>query len=144
MNERVRLATAALLVAALAAAFWYVTSLPGTSGAYLSEGEIEAAIEALDAWASFAETGDIERVGDWFVVDGPQYAQLQTEVEAIVSGGEYDFSLSAAHVVEPGVVRGSVTVSGQGQESQRYLWDIELVRREGGWKVWTVRTRPEN
>ena len=143
MTERLRLSTAALIVAALAAGFWYATNLAGTSGPDVLGGEVEVARRAMGAWASFAATGDIEQIADWFAVDGPQYAQLQMEVGRIVPGENYAFHLSDARVVEPGVVRGSVTVSGQGRESQRYLWDIELVQRDGGWKVWTVRTQPE-
>ena len=104
---------------------------------------MEVASRAMGAWASFAATGDIEQIADWFAVDGPQYAQMQMEAGRIVPGEKHVFYLSDARLVEPGVVRGSVTVSGQGPDSQRYLWDIELVQRDGGWKVWTVRTQPE-
>jgi hypothetical protein len=133
---------ATLLVAALAAGFWYVTSAERTIDERVGIGEIEAATAAVEAWGSFAATGDLSLVEVWFAVDGPQYAQLLSEVDSILPGGIYDFALADSVVIGPGLVRGSVTVTGGGGESQVYLWDIELVQQDGHWKVWTVRTQP--
>lgn len=137
MTERLRLLTAALLVGLLGVGFWYATTMARADG-----GEIEAAAEAVRAWGSFAATGDIRSVAGWFAADGPQFSQLLAEVESIISGGVYEFELSEAELVRPGLVRGSVTVTGGGGEPQRYHWDIELVQGDGRWKVWTVRTSP--
>ena len=142
MTERMRLATATLLVVGLGVGFWNVTSMPEARGK-IGEGEIETAQAAVNAWASFASTGDIEFVSPWFAADGPQYAQLQVEVAKIVPGGVYHFALSGARVVGPGLVRGSVTVTSESGETQRYRWDIELVQQGRTWKVWTVRTSPD-
>lgn len=142
MTERLRLLTATLLVAVLGAGFWYSTAAAGADGANAAGGEIEAAMAAVDAWESFATTGDIGLVAGWFAVDGPQYAQLQSEVGSILPSGAYDFVLSDAVVVGPGLVRGTVTVTGGDGDSQTYLWDVELIDQDNRWKVWTVRTSP--
>ena len=143
MTDRVRLLIATLLVAALAAGFWYSTSAGSADDGTAGGGEIEAATAAVEAWGSFAATGDIGLVDGWFAVDGPQYAQLQREVESITPGGIYDFALEDGVVVEGGLVRGTVTITGGYGESQTYRWDIELVRQGPHWKVWTVRTTPQ-
>jgi hypothetical protein len=134
---------AALLVGALAAGFWYSTSSVSADDATVGWGELEAATAAVEAWGSFAATGDIGLVDGWFAVDGPQYAQLESEADSILPGGIYDFALAEGVVVEPGLVRGTVTVTGGDGESQTYLWDIELVHQDNHWQVWTVRTTPE-
>lgn len=142
MTERLRLLIATLLVAALAAAFWYSTSAVSADDTTVAGGEIEAATAAVEAWGAFAATGDIGLVDGWFAVDGPQYAQLQSEADSILPGGVYDFALTDALVVEPGLVRATVTITGGNGESQTYLWDIELIDQDNRWKVWTVRTSP--
>ena len=138
-----RLLTAALLVAALAAGFWYSTSAVRAEGDIVRAGEIEAATAAVDAWGSFAATGDIRLVEDWFAVDGPQYAQLQSEADSILAGGVYEFALTDALLVEAGLVRGTVTVTSGDGGVQVFRWDIELIQEAKQWKVWTVRTSPE-
>ena len=142
MSDRLRLFTATLLVTGLAAGFWYTTSVAGADDAAVSSGEIEAATAAVEAWGSFAAAGDIGLVDEWFAVDGPQYAQLQREADSILPGGVYNFALEDAVVVERGLVRGTVTITGRNRESQTYHWDIELIH-QGTWKVWTVRTTTE-
>jgi len=87
VTERLRLLTATLLVALLAAGFWYSTSWVRGDHRKAGGGEIEAATAAVAAWGSFAATGDIGVVSAWFAVDGPQYAQLQSEVGSILPGG---------------------------------------------------------
>jgi hypothetical protein len=143
VTERLRLLIATLLVAALAAGFWYSTSAMSGDDATVGWGEIEAATAAVEAWGSFAATGDIGLVESWFAVDGPQYAQLQSEADSILPGGVYDFALADGVVIGPGLVRGTVTITGRNGESQTYLWDIELIQQHNHWKVWTVRTTPE-
>lgn len=142
MTERLRLLTATLLVGALGAGFWYATSTSRALDGETAGGEIEAAAQAVRAWGAFAATGDIGVISGWFAEGGPQYSQLQAEVASIVPRGIYDFALSEAEVVGPGLVRGSVTVTDGNGEPQTYLWDIELVLQDGRWKVWIVRTSP--
>jgi hypothetical protein len=134
---------ATLLVAALATGFWYSTSVTSADDSTVGSGEIEAATAAVEAWGSFAATGDIGLVDEWFAVDGPQYAQLRSEADSILPGGVYDFALAEGVVVMPGLVRGTVTITGGDGESQTYLWDFELIHQDNHWKVWTVRTTPE-
>ena len=138
MTERGRLWVATLLVGALGVGFWSA-ALNHSDG-----GEIEAAAAAMRAWGSFAATGDLGSVSDWFAADGPQYRQLQTEAAAIVPGDTYDFELADAELMGPGLVRGSVSVTSESGVPQLYRWDIELVQEAGGWKVWTVRTTPKD
>ena len=142
MTERLRLLIATFLVAALAAGFWYSTSAASTDESAVDLGEIEAATAAVEAWGSFAATGDIGLVDGWFAIDGPQYEQLQSEADSILPG-VYDFVLADGVVVGPGLVRATVTITGGNGETQTYLWDIELVHEHNHWKVWTVRTTPE-
>ncbi|HKY47637.1 MAG TPA: hypothetical protein VJQ79_06595 [Acidimicrobiia bacterium] len=142
MTDRLRLLIATLLVAMLGAGLWYSSSAIGANEVEVG-GEIEAATAAVEAWGSFAATGDIGLVDRWFAIDGPQYAQLQKEEESITPGGTYDFALRHGVVVEPGLVRGTVTITGGNQEPRTYQWDIELVHHGTHWKVWTVRTSPE-
>jgi hypothetical protein len=141
VTERARLGAATLLVAALAASFWsalYTVRVDHVDG----DGEIEAAEAAVRAWGSFAGTGDIDSISEWFAAEGPQYMQLETEVAAIVPSAGYNFDLRHARLIEPGLVRGSVLVTTPNDKPQEYQWDIELVREAGRWKVWTVRTSP--
>ena len=140
MTERLRLVTATLLVGVLGTALWFAASTTRAGVGDVDGGEIEAASAAIDAWAAFATSGDIESLSGWFADDGPQFSQLQSEVGSIVPGGDYDFALTEAEVVEPGLVRGSVTVTGASGPTQTYRWDIELIRQNNHWKVWTVRT----
>jgi len=143
VTDRLRLLIATLLVAALAAGFWYSTSAVSADDETVGWGEIEAATAAVEAWGSFAATGDIGLVDGWFAVDGPQYAQLLSEADSIVPGGVYDFALKDEVIVERGLVRGTVTITGGNRESQTYQWDIELIDQGTHWEVWTVRTTPE-
>ena len=76
-------------------------------------------------------------------LDGPQYAQLRSEADSILPGGVYDFALAEGVVVMPGLVRGTVTITGGNGATQTYLWDFELIHQDNRWRVWTVRTTPE-
>jgi hypothetical protein len=143
VTERFRLLMATFLVAALAAGFWFSTSVVSADDSSFGSGEIEAAKAAVEAWGSFAATGEIGLIDRWFAVDGPQYAQLRSEADSILPGGVYDFALAEGVVVMPGLVRGTVTITGGNGESQTYLWDFELIHQGNHWRVWTVRTTPK-
>jgi hypothetical protein len=142
VTERMRLMTATVVVGILGAGFWYASATAPASIEAANAGEIEAAAGAVRAWGSFATTGDITRLSGWFATEGPQYSQLQKEFADLVPGGRYEFSLSEAEVVKPGLVRGSVTVTDEGGSHETYRWDIELIKEGGRWRVWTVRTSP--
>lgn len=140
MTGRVRLAAAWLLVTSLLAVWWVLARDPQPTQI---AGETEAAAAALDAWAGFANTGDLGEVSDFFATNGPQFERLRTEAAMIQTGESYVFELTNAELVEEGVVRGIVTVSRNGEADQVFRWDIEMVRDGGLWKLWTVRTTPE-
>src|SRR5687767_10584202 len=88
-----RLIMAAVLVGMLGAGFWQASATAPASPETANTGEIEAAAGAVQAWASFATTGNIGRLSGWFATDGPQYSQLKTEAADLVPGGRYEFSL---------------------------------------------------
>lgn len=139
MTGRVRFAAAWLLVTSLLAVWWLlVRDPPPTQVA----GETEAAAQALNAWAVFANTGDLGAVSDFFATNGPQFQRLRTEAARIQTGESYVFELTNAELVAAGIVRGIVTVSRNGEPDQVFRWDIEMVRDGARWKLWTVRTSP--
>lgn len=139
MTDRMRMAAAMLVVAALGITWWLMTD---ESKAEAEAGEIQAAAHALNAWARFASTGDLSMVGEAFVEGGPQYEQLRSEIGSIEPGSAYTFSLTEATVIAEGVVRGLVTVSRSGEPDQVFQWDIELDREGDCWRLWSVRTSP--
>lgn len=139
MTDRVRMAAAVLLVGVLGITWWLMTD---ESEAEAESGEIPAAVQALQAWAAFVNTGDLSMVSESFVVGGPQYEQLRSEIESIEPGPQYTFALTEATVVAEGVVRGVVTISRPGQRDQVFNWDIELDKEGARWKLWSVRTSP--
>lgn len=139
MTDRARMAAAMLLVGVLGIMWWLMSD---ESKAEDGMAEIQAAAEALSAWARFANTGDLSMVSESFVVGGPQYEQLRSEIASIEPGPAYTFALTEASVISQGVVRGVVTVSRVGERDQIFNWDIELDREGDRWKLWSVRTTP--
>jgi hypothetical protein len=137
VTGRVRKSAALVLVVCLGAASWLISRAEGRL-----EDETVAAADALQAWARFASTGDIDLVLDSFAEDGPQLRQLRSEVESIEPGPPYTFELSNAAIVGEGIVRGTVTISRVGELEQVFRWDIELVRVDNRWKLWSVSTSP--
>jgi hypothetical protein len=136
------LTAATLLVGLLGAGLWYAATLSPASFQAADSGEIAAAAGAVRAWALFAETADISKLSGWFATDGPQYSQMESEVMFLVPGGNYEFSLADARVVGPGLVRGSMTITTGSGDDETYDWDIQLIKEDGRWLVWTVRTSP--
>jgi hypothetical protein len=82
-----RLVIAAVFVGILGAGFWQASAISPAPPETANTGEIEAAAGAVQAWASFATTGDIGRLSGWFAIDGPQHSQLETEVADLVAAG---------------------------------------------------------
>lgn len=134
MSERIRLVLAVIVV-----------GLIGSAGFVLNRArsappeELAAAAEALAAWGRWAGDGDLSHLDATFA-DGPQLAQIRREDAALVPGEWYEFYLEAGRVIAPGVVRGTVILSREGEPEQRFDWDIELVEVDGVWRLWTVRT----
>jgi hypothetical protein len=142
VTERMGLTAATVLVGMLGAGLWCAATATPASFRAADSGEIAAATGAVRAWAWFAETADTRKLSGWFAPDGPQYSQMESEVMFLVPGGSYEFSLSDARVVAPGLVRGSITVTTGSGDDQTYDWDIEMIKEDGRWLVWTVRTSP--
>lgn len=139
MTYRLRLVVGITAVTALAGGL--ALALAADSTPPDSTGEIAAAEEAMSAWARFASTGDLQAVKGVFAEDGPQYQQLVQEAPTLSNeGAHYRFALADPVLLQPGLVRGLVTVSRPGEPDQNYVWDVELRLMEGRWQVWTVRT----
>ena len=62
----------------------------------------EAARAALDAWARFADSGDVDQLGVAFDRGGPQFARLQSEAPAVAArpaaGARYAFTATGMQV----------------------------------------------
>lgn len=102
-----------------------------------------AAAAALDVWAAFAATGDLEPLADHFDPAGPQYRQLAAEASTIGPDGTvYAVTLDQPAVTGDGdsrVVRGRVTWSREGEPVEEYDWVIQMRRADDrAWRVWTV------
>ena len=106
-----------------------------------------AARAALEDWAHFATSGELDTLGDTFEVAGPQFAQLAGDDISPVAGPPYRFDAtvgptSAGSRVGEQVVMADVVVSRPGETDQSFSW--EIVMRQGAdqsWRLWTVRDR---
>lgn len=110
----------------------------------------EAARAALDAWARFANTGDVDQLGGVFDRGGPQFARLQAEAPVVggrpAGGAPYAFTATAMKVAagssaEERVVVADVVVSRPGETDQRFAWELVMRKSEDRWRLWTVRER---
>lgn len=109
-------------------------------------GSIDQAVQAaLDAWSDFATTGDLSTVGMSFVREGPQFRQFEIEANAWEPEAEadplemevLDLRLRKAGSTTTTVwVR--VEVGRTGFVSEVRSWDVDLVKENGHWLVWTV------
>jgi hypothetical protein len=108
----------------------------------------EAARAALDAWARFADSGDVDQLAVAFDRGGPQFARLQSEAPAVAArpaaGARYAFSATGLRVSQVGqegerVVEAHVVVSRVGETDQRFAWQLVMRKSEGRWRLWTVR-----
>lgn len=123
---------------------------PEGPAAPAGEGVEEAVRAALDAWARFADTGDVDALGAAFDRGGPQFARLRAEAPGVAAGpaagAPYGFSATGMRV-GPGsqenerVVVADVVVSRSGETDQRFAWELVMRRSEGRWRLWTVRER---
>jgi hypothetical protein len=113
-------------------------------------GEVAAAQgarDALDAWARFASSGDLDQLRGPFDPAGPQLARLKAEapgVAARAAGGAYSFSaevlgVNAGRNRDEQLVGADVVVSRSGESDQRFTWELVLRRSEERWLLWTVR-----
>jgi hypothetical protein len=105
---------------------------------------------ALDAWARFADGGDVDQLGDVFDREGPQLARLRAEAAGVAGrsagGAPYSFRATGMRVgagsnEEERVVAADVVVSRPGETDQRFAWELVMRKSEGRWRLWTVRER---
>ena len=103
---------------------------------------------AMDAWARFANSNDVDDLRDWFWASGPQYKLLAKEAKGrrAVGPPAYRFTLAnSTRVLAPAadqrVLRGRVEVTRPGEPVQRYNWDVwmRLDAENGRWRLWTVQ-----
>ena len=123
---------------------------PGAPAAPGVELVQEAVRAALDAWARFASTGDVDQLGVAFDRGGPQFARLRAEAAGLAGrpagGGPYAFTATGMQF-GPGsnederVVVADVVVSRPGETDQRFAWELVMRKGEGRWRLWTVRDR---
>ena len=108
----------------------------------------DAARAALDAWARFASTGDIDHVRETFHPAGPQLARLNAEAQAgrvqPAGGAPYAFSATSLRVSsgrndDEQVVAADVVVSRPGETDQRFKWELVMRSIDNRWVLWTVR-----
>ena len=99
-----------------------------------------AVTAALEAWGSFAESGDLTDIDSFFDHAGPQWAVL--EGEAGTAGVPFEASLferSLEFTERTAIMTGTVTFVA-GDESQSSDWEIELrTDDQGRWLIWSVR-----
>jgi hypothetical protein len=109
-----------------------------------------AATAALDGWAGFASSGDLDQLRATFDTAGPQWARLSAEAASVRSRPAaeppYVFSATLSGVTagrgsDEQVVAADVVASRPGEEAQTFSWDIVMRRSGGRWLLWTVRDR---
>ena len=110
----------------------------------------DAARAALDAWARFADTGDVDQLEAAFDPGGPQLAGLRAEAPGLAArraaGAPYAFTANGMQVgpgrsADERVVIADVVVSRVGEADQRFAWELVMRREEDRWPLWTVRDR---
>ncbi len=144
------------LVAAIALGVlvWFLFFRPANqSGTAAEDPAVTGARQALQAWGTFAVTGDLSKLDAAFSKEGPQYRQLQNEVARLrtqhAAPPPYQFKLTNQSVLQAPqgmrVVRGVVTLSHPGERARSFRWDIYM-RQEpspgGRWRLWTVTNSP--
>lgn len=106
---------------------------------------VDGAVEALDAWSEFATTGDLAVLDSSFVRNGPQWRQFEAESAAWTERPvDEPLRLQVRQFrlrhLDPttATVWVEVKASRAGFVSEVFGWDFDLVRENGGWRVWTV------
>ena len=102
-----------------------------------------AARAAVQAWGTFATSGELEGLDPYFDPAGPQYGQLASEADGrVTDSGRYELLLAAADAREHGagwLVDGEVHMRRNGLPAGVWHWRLELRHHpEHGWRIWTV------
>ena len=122
------------------------TTTTTTTTTTTASAAIVAMRDALAAWGEFAVTGRIRDLGDHFVVGGPQRRQLRAEGEAIRADplGAPPYVVTAGDVLTistspTGVVlRTEIGWARDGEPTQSFIWDIQMLLVDGSWRLLTV------
>lgn len=117
-----------------------------TSTTFTTPPVVVALQEALSAWGEFAVTGRMRDLGDFFVVGGPQRRQLREEADAILANppGPPAYIVSTDNIftisVTPSdvVLRTEIKWAREGEETQFFVWDIQMQLVDGAWQLFTV------
>lgn len=117
-----------------------------TSGSPTQPPVVVALQAALDAWGQFAVTGQMADLGEHFVVGGPQRRLLRDESAAIRENpvGPPGYVVTASNIfslsvtTDDVVLRADIEWAREGEESQKFLWDIQMRRIDGSWQLLTV------
>ena len=117
-----------------------------TSGSPTQPPVVVALQAALDAWGQFAVTGQMADLGEHFVVGGPQRRLLRDESSVIRENpaGPPGYVVTASNIfslsvtTDDVVLRADVEWAREGEESQQFLWDIQMRRIDGRWQLLTV------
>lgn len=117
-----------------------------TSTTFTTPAVVVALQDALSAWGEFAVTGRMRDLGDFFVIGGPQRRQLRAESEAILADppGPPPYVVTTDNIftvsVTPTdvVLRTEIEWARQGEESQFFVWDIQMQLVDGAWQLLTV------
>jgi hypothetical protein len=104
---------------------------------------VMAARAAVEAWGTFATSGELEGLDPYFDPTGPQHEHLAGEVaERIADPATYELVLTPLDVHANGaawLVDGTVHMRRNGQPAGAWQWRLELRQHPGhGWRVWTV------
>ncbi|MFC2176947.1 hypothetical protein ACFLRH_00870 [Actinomycetota bacterium] len=102
--------------------------------------------DALTAWGEFAVTGRIRDLGDHFAVGGPQKRRLRAEAESIRADppGPPPYRVTPNDIltisVTPSdvVLRTEIGWAREGEQTQVFVWDIQMQLVEGMWQLVTV------
>ena len=110
----------------------------------------DAARAALDAWARFANSGDVDQLEAVFDPGGPQFARLRVEAPGVAArpaaGAAYAFTATGMQVgagssADERVVVADVVLARAGEADQRFAWELVMRKGEDRWRLWTVRDR---
>ena len=127
-----------------------IAEAPASPAAPAEEPVEDAARAALDVWARFADTGDVDQLEVVFDRGGPQFARLRAEAAGVAArpaaGAPYAFTATGMQVgagshEDERIVAADVFVSRAGETDQRFSWELVMRKSEGRWRLWTVRER---
>lgn len=102
--------------------------------------------DALGAWGQFAVSGVMDDLGDHFVVGGAQRRMLREESAAIRANplGSPAYDVTTANVFTVSVTTNDIVLRAEvfwardGEETQEFLWDIQMRRVDKEWRLLTV------